>query len=136
MGKTRIATVTDETHPLHGQRFIVQQWRDTTVHCWGQVTSYNGGRRRHEESIKFHQDSVKISETNESGATLSKALFQQAIQDLKRRGASVTEWKRNPQILRKPYSEEFTAMAKELGLNIHALSNQDVATINELISEE
>lgn len=136
MGKTRIATVTDETHPLHGQRFIVQQWRDTTVHCWGQVTSYKGGKRRHEGSLSFHQDSVKVSDTDEKGGSFSKALFEQTIEDKRRRGAIITSH-RSPIIERRPFSEAFTATAKELGIDIRSpfLSQDDIDTINELTEE-
>lgn len=132
---TRIATVTDESSPLLGQRFIVQQWRGETVHCWGQVSSYRGGSIRHGESLAFDQSTVRVEDYTGDRKVLAKGLFEQTVDDMVRRGAIITGRGRNLIITRRPYAEHFVAMAKELGVDVRYACKADLDAVAELAGE-
>jgi hypothetical protein len=132
MGKkdgTRVARVVDAGHPLHGQRFVVQQWNNGAWYCWGQVTSFKNGHRRHEGSWRFQEAQVEVVEVADSGVALSMSLFEQCRQDLRRRGAMIY---RNT-IVKPPHSERFVKMARELGMALESLTTDDERTINEML---
>jgi hypothetical protein len=132
--KTRIATVTDETHPLFGQRFVVQQWRER-VHCWGQVSSYTSKARRHESSLSIESGPVNVEDYAGSGYVLSCELFEQNVEDMRRRGAIITGRGRTLTIRRAPFSEAVAAVAAELNVNLKLASREEIAEIVALAEE-
>ena len=133
--KIRIATVTDETHPLFEQRFVVQQWRDR-VHCWGQVTSFSRKSRRHEGSISFASEQVTVEEYPSNGVVLSRALFDQNLRDMERRGARILRGRSETYVIeRGPLSEASLAVAAELEINPCNASDAEYAEIVALAEE-
>jgi len=132
----RLATVIAAGHKLEGQRFVVQQWPDGKVHCWGQVVAYRGGKRTHENSITFLDSEVTVADADNGGQALSIELHEQYLDDLEERGALINRNRHSYEIVRGPFSDAFIATAQDLGIAVkHLIRRDDIDTINELIGE-
>jgi len=129
--KVRIAKVTNPSHDLFGQKFIVISWRDR-VRCWGHVTSYNRGTK-HQGRFDFDSNDVEIINDVLYNSDLYEDLWNQYIDYIESRGAIINHNRKSYSIIRKPFSSEFIAIAKELGYEIQELNQEDIDAINELI---